>query len=233
MLSRSCTMKKYTQIALITLIISTLLFIETTNGYIPSNELVFDQQKMYSRVQVDSNFTVGLFVKNFLNYTITNITITLNLTEVDSLEFTSCDFGTLDDGNVTLDTPMQSTAEYGFTPVEITYGYLTESVLTFNISQIVNGTEIVFFYDVTSSSSGPKNLPRAEMTYYDFWPDLNEISSQQSLLLDFYSKEEIWDSSIPNWGLGNQIKIGWGWMLFAFTPIIVAVVASVVLYIRR
>jgi hypothetical protein len=226
-------MKKNTQVALITLLIVTMLFIKPTNGYIPSNELVVGQQKMQNRVPVDSNFTVGIFIKNFLNYTITNVTVTLNLTEVESLKLTSCEFGALDDGNITLETPMQSSSENGFTATEITYGYLTGEVLSFNISQIVNGTEFIFFYNVTSSESGSKSLPRVDMTYYDHYPDLNDISSQLDLLLEFYSEEDVWDSSIPNWRLGKQIKIGWGWIVFAFTPIVVAVVSSVVLYIRR
>ena len=226
-------MKKNHVIPLIALLILSMLFIQPTNSYIPSNELVFGQQKMQERVFIDSNFTIGLFIKNFLNYSITNITVTLNLTDVDGLEFVSCDFGSLDDGNVTLETPMQSSSDYGFTPAEITYGYLTENVLSFNVSQIVNGTKFIFYYNVTSGESGSKSLPRAEMTYYDYYPDLNDISSQLDLLLEFYSEEEDWDSSIPNWRLGKQIKIGWGWIVFAFTPIVAAVIASTVLYIRR
>ena len=71
------------------------------------------------------------------------------------------------------------------------------------------------------------------MTYYDFYPDLNDKRSQLDLLLEFYSEEESWDNNIPNWRLGNQVKIGWGWIIFAFTPIAAAIVASVVLYIKR
>ncbi|NPD87202.1 MAG: hypothetical protein HGN29_00670 [Asgard group archaeon] len=226
-------MKKNIQIALTTLLIFTMLFIKPTNSYIPSNELVFGQQKMQNRVPVDSNFTVGIFIKNFFNYTITNVTVTLNLTVTESLKLTSCEFGSLDDGNITLENPMQSSSENGFTAMDITYGYFTENVLTFNISQIVNGTEFIFFYNVTSGDSGSRSLPRADMTYYDHYPDLNEASSQLDLLLEFYSEEDVWDSSVPNWRLGKQIKIGWGWFVFAFIPIIAAVVASVVLYIRR
>jgi hypothetical protein len=226
-------MKKNIQVVLITLLISTMLLIKPTNSIIPSNELVFGQQKMQNRVPVDSNFTVGIFIKNFLNYTITNITVTLNLTEAEDLRFTSCEFGDLDNENITLETPMQSSSEHGFTPAEIKYGFLSKDVLTFNITQIVNGTEFIFFYNVTSSESGSKSLPRADMTYYDFYPDLNNRRSQLDLLLEFYSEEEDWDSDIPNWRLGNQVKIGWGWILFAFSPIAVAIVASVVLYIKR
>ena len=226
-------MKKNTQVALIALLILAILFIKPSNSFIPSNQLVFGQQKMQDRVPVNSNFTVGIFIKNFLNYTITNITITLNLTEVEELKFTSCEFGDLDNDNITLDTPMQSSSEHGFTAYEITYGFLSEDVLTFNITQIVNGTEFIFFYNVTSSTSGSKSLPRADMTYYDFYPDLNDKRSQLDLLLEFYSEEESWDNNIPNWRLGNQVKIGWGWIIFAFTPIAAAIVASVVLYIKR
>jgi hypothetical protein len=226
-------MKKNIQVVLITLLISTMLFIKPTNSIIPSNELVFGQQKMQNRVPVDSNFTIGIFIKNFLNYTITNITVTLNLTEVEDLRFTSCEFGDLDNENITLETPMQSSSEYGFTPAEIKYGFLSKDVLTFNITQIVNGTEFIFFYNVTSSESGSKSLPRADMTYYDYYPDLNDRRSQLDLLLEFYSEEEGWDADIPNWRLGNQVKIGWGWILFALSPIAAAIVASVVLYIKR
>ncbi len=233
MLSRSFTMKKNTQIALITLLIFAMLFIKSSNSFIPSDELVFGQQKMQTRVTVNSNFTVGIFIKNFLNYTITNITVTLNLTDIEELEFTSCEFGDLDTENITLDTPMQSSSEHGFTAAEITYGFLSKDVLTFNITQIVNGTEFIFFYNVTSSESGSKSLPRADMTYYDYYPDLNDKRSQLDLLLEFYSEEDSWDSNIPNWRLGNKVKIGWGWIIFAFTPIVAAIVASVVLYIKR
>jgi hypothetical protein len=233
MLSRRFTMKKNCVIPIIALLILSMLIIKPLNSYIPSDELVFAQQKMQERALVNSNYTVGLFIKNFLNYTITNITVTLNLTDVEDLEFTSCEFGALGDGNITLESPMQSTSEHGFTPAEITYGYLTKDLLSFNVSQIVNGTEFIFYYNVTSQNSGSKSLPRADMTYYDYYPDLNDIRSQLDLLLEFYSEEDVWDSSIPNWRLGNQVKIGWGWILFAFTPIIAAVVASTILYIRR
>jgi hypothetical protein len=215
------------------MLISSLLFVIPLTGYIPEDELIFDQALMVESAEINTNFSLVIFVKNFLNYSITDITITVNLTDVTALSFTSCDFGVLSGENITLNTTMESSSEYGFTAANITYGYMTADLLTFNISKIVNGTKFAFYYNVTAEQEGLVQFTEAEMSYYDNWGDLIEIEATRLLQLRFTSGKIDWDPLIPYWNVGDKIKIGWAWVLFGLSPVFIAVISSIVLYIRR
>ena len=227
-------MRKSSRYLILTMLISSILFVTTITGYIPENELIFDQALMVESAPINTNFSIVIFVKNFLNYSITDITVTVNLTDVSALSFTSCDFGVLSGENVTLNTTMQSSSEYGFTSTNITYGYMTADVLTFNVSQIVNGTKFAFYFNVTAEQEGLVQFTEAEMSYYDNWGDLIEIQEVVGVLqLRFTSGKIDWDPLVPYWNEGDEIKIGWAWILFGLSPVIIAIISSVVLYIRR
>ncbi|MCG3216290.1 MAG: hypothetical protein KAS63_06200 [Candidatus Heimdallarchaeota archaeon] len=225
-------MNRTKQVLLITLLFSMRLFVYPTTSYMPEDVLVLDQVPMDFTPNEQSNLTVGIVVKNFLNFTITNITITLNLTDPGTLSFISCDFGELSEEEISLNSTIQSSSEYGFNASDITYGYLSSKSLTFNVTEIVKNAEFIFYYNITSSDSGSVPIPRVEMSYHDNWGDLQE-SISNPITIDFQSLEEEIDPDLPNWKTGNRISSGWGLVIFAIAPVFFAVMVSFVLYIRR
>ena len=226
-------MKKTNIILILTLLTSAFLFIQPASSYIPQDILILDQQNLIESVDEGSNLLVAINVKNYLNYTITNITISLNLTEINHIYFNSCIFGYLTDENVTLETTIKSSSEYGFTPTDITYGYMTNKYLEFNVSEIITYTKFVFFYNLTSDEETRAVLPRVHMTYYDNWTDSQEMDSRSGLEVVFESREIEIDPLLPDWRIGKEISNTWAWIILAVAPIGFGIIASTVLYIRR
>ncbi|MHA1223626.1 MAG: hypothetical protein ACTSP3_10380 [Candidatus Heimdallarchaeaceae archaeon] len=171
-------MKKFSKMLMLILFISVALLNHRLVAYIPENKLVFDQQFLEPAVKINENLTMAIFVKNYLNYTISNITISLNLTSISGVEFTSCDFGVLTGENLTLNSTMQSTDEFDFTSTSISYGLLTKDYLEINVTQIRNTTKFGFFYNITATQEGRILVPKAHMTYLDFWGDKQELDSR-------------------------------------------------------
>ena len=228
-------MNKLKLIIPLILLVVTPIFILPANAFIPEDQvLILDQQYLTSEAIEGENITIGIIVKNFLNYTITDVNISLDLTEeVNALRFTSCDFGSLTKENVTLNSTIQSSDENEFTATNITYGYMTESFLTFNVSQILNGTQAIFYYNITSDEDRSAQIPYVKMSYFDNWNDLQEIQSQNRLLLNFLPVNPPIDPILPCWDCGEALPNVWGWIILGLAPILFGAMISSVLYIRR
>ncbi|MCG3224773.1 MAG: hypothetical protein H7647_09925 [Candidatus Heimdallarchaeota archaeon] len=228
-------MNKMKLIIPLILLIVTPIFILPTNALIPEDQvLILDQQYLTREAIEGENITIGIIVKNFFNYTITDVNISLDLTdEVNALRFTSCDFGSLTNKNVTLNSTMQSSDENEFTATNITYGYMTESYLTFNVSQILNGTQVIFYYNITSDEDRSAQIPYVKMSYYDNWKDFQEIQSLNRLLLNFLPLNPPIDPVLPCWDCGVSLPNVWGWIILGLAPILFGAIISSVLYIRR
>lgn len=226
-------MRKINLVLILTLLTTVFLFIQPTSAYIPVDELILDQQNLLESTDEGTNLLVAINVKNYLNYTITNITISLNLTEINHIYFNSCIFGDLVGENITLDSIIQSSSEYGFTPTNITSGYMTNKYLEFNVSEIVYSTKFVFFYNITADEETRAILPRVHMTYYDNWTDFQEMESRSSLEVVFESQEIEINPLLPDWRIGEEISNTWAWIIFAVAPIAFGIIASAVLYLRR
>ncbi len=221
-------------IPLILLVVAPI-FILPTNAFIPEDQvLILDQQYLTSEAVEGENITIGIIVKNFFNYTITDVNISLDLTDVvNALRFTSCDFGSLTKENVTLNSTIQSSDENEFTSTNVTYGYMTESYLTFNVSQILNGTQAIFYYNITSDEDRSAQVPYVKMAYYDNWKDLQEIQSQNRLLLNFLPANPPIDPILPCWDCGESLPNVLSWFILGLAPILFGAIISSVLYIRR
>ncbi len=228
-------MKKMKLIIPLILVVVLPIFVLPTDAFIPEDQVLILDQQYFTREAVEGeNITIGIIVKNFFNYTITDVNISLDLTEeVNALRFTSCDFGSLSKENVTLNSTMQSSDENEFTSTNITYGYMTESHLTFNVSQILNGTQAIFYYNVTSDEDRSAQVPYVRMSYYDNWEDLQEIQSQNLLLLNFLPANPLKDPVLPCWECGESLPNVWGWIIIGLAPILFGAIISSVLYIRR
>ncbi|MBY9000942.1 MAG: hypothetical protein KGD64_08520 [Candidatus Heimdallarchaeota archaeon] len=228
-------MNKIKLIIPIFLLVFSPIFIQPSSAFVPEEQvLILDQQYMIREAVEGENITIGIMVKNFLNYTITDINISLDLTEENNaLRFTSCDFGILSDDNVTLNSTIQSSSENEFTASNITYGYMTESYLTFNVSQILNGTQAIFYYNITSDEDRSAQVPFVKMSYYDNWVDLNEMQSQNQLLLNFLPINPPIDPILPCFDCGEPLSNIWGWIILGIIPILIAAFIPIVLYIRR
>ncbi|MCK5410111.1 MAG: hypothetical protein KAJ30_07585 [Candidatus Heimdallarchaeota archaeon] len=228
-------MNKMKLIIPLILLVVTPIFILPANAFIPEDQvLILDQQYLTREAIEGENITIGIIVKNFLNYTITDVNISLDLTEeVNALRFTSCDFGSLSKENVTLNSTMQSSDDSDFTSTNITYGYMTESYLTFNVSQILNGTQAIFYYNITSDEDRSAQVPYVKMSYYDNWKDLQEIQSLGQLLLNFLPTNPPIDPILPCWDCGESLPNFWGWIIVGLAPILFGAIITSVLYIRR
>ncbi len=226
-------MNKLQNVLTVTLLISMLIFINPSVSFIPENTLAFDQVIMSATAYEQTNLEIGIYIKNFLNFTLTNVTVTLNLTNPGPVSFTSCDFGELSGEDITLDTPIYSSSESGFNASEITYGYLSSKSIIINATEILKDAEFIFYYNITSLQSGPTNIPRAALSYYDNWGDLKRVESEHELLIDFLSLEEEIDPNLPDWKSGKTITSGWGLVIFAVAPIVFAIMVSFVLHIRK
>ncbi|MHA1344800.1 MAG: hypothetical protein ACTSVO_06840 [Candidatus Heimdallarchaeaceae archaeon] len=228
-------MNKMKLIIPLILLIATPIFILPSNTFIPEEQLLIIDQQYFTREAIEGeNITIGIIVKNFYNYTITDVNISLDLTEENNaLRFTSCDFGTLTKENVTLNSTMLSSDENEFTATNITYGYMTENYLTFNVSQILNGTQAVFYYSVTSDEDRSSQVPFVKMSYYDNWKDFQEIQSTVQLLLNFLTANPPIDPVLPCWECGESLPNVWGWIILGLLPILFGAIIASVLYIRR
>jgi len=223
-------MKMKSKILLIAILTSIFLYANFANSFVPGQTLVIDQVIMEDTVIVNTNLKVGIFVKNYFNYTITNITVSLNLTEEAPFVFNSSILGQLTNGNVTLNSTIQSPSEFGFTPVNITYGFMTSEYLEYNVSMLEPGKSMIFYYNITSDDEIKKTIPFVKMTYYDNWEDLQEINGQNNILVDFVSDDPDRDPDLPQWDVGNSISTAWAWVIFALVPAITAGLSAFLLY---
>ncbi|MCE7742452.1 MAG: hypothetical protein GOP50_08315 [Candidatus Heimdallarchaeota archaeon] len=227
-------MRKLSQILFITLLISMLGFTYSTVGFIPEEELVFDQIVFEREVIIGENITVGIFIKNYLNYTITNITVSLNLTEITQLRLTACSLSVLSGDNITINETMTSPVMNEFAAVNITGLFMSDSYLEYNISEIKPNEKMIFNYNVTSDTIADAQVPYVYMSFYDNWTDFQEdVRSQHRFLLSFVNPGEIIDPHLPQWNIGNAIPIAWAWVIFAVVPAAIAAVAALFLYFRR
>ncbi len=226
-------MKMKSKILLIATLTSLLFYVQFANSYVPGQTLVIDQVIMEDTIVVDTNLKVGIFVKNFFNYTITNITVSLNLTNDAPFVFNSSLLGQITNGNVTLNTTIQSPSEFGYSPVNITYGFMTTEYLEYNVTMLEPGKSMIFYYNLTSDTSTRKTIPFVEMTYYDNWEDLQEINGQNNILVEFIPAEEVRDPDLPQWDTGNPISTAWAWVIFALVPAVTAGLSAFLLYFKR
>ncbi|MHA1668511.1 MAG: hypothetical protein ACTSUR_07630 [Candidatus Heimdallarchaeaceae archaeon] len=226
-------MKKFSKMLMLILFISVALLNHRLVAYVPENKLVFDQQFLEPAVKINENLTMAIFVKNYLNYTISNITISLNLTSISGVEFTSCDFGVLTGENLTLNSTMQSTDEFDFTSTSISYGLLTKDYLEINLTQIRNTTKFGFFYNITATQEGRILVPKAHMTYLDFWGDKQELDSRNEIAIEFLSGVDTYNSNLPDWRFGKKISVGLGLIIYGVAPVGIAVISTFVLYLRK
>ena len=89
-------MKTAKQLLILIVIIATLICIRPQFGYIPENTLTFDQQVLSDIVKLGQTQRVNIVVKNYLNITITNIKISLNISTNSILSFNSSLLGNLE-----------------------------------------------------------------------------------------------------------------------------------------
>ncbi|MHA1686324.1 MAG: hypothetical protein ACTSYD_07910 [Candidatus Heimdallarchaeaceae archaeon] len=225
-------MKLLKQLLIAILFVSTVLTVKSM-GYIPENAIVFDQIPLQGEVVQNSTLEVAIIIKNYLNYTITNIQISLNLTEARELYISSCEFGVLQgQENVTLNSTIQTSSEYGFTSVNVTYGLMTKRYLSFNISAIPEGTKMVFKYNVTSPEDGNYIIPRAKMVYYDNWGDEQTISSATQLQIHFKPATEEKDPYLPDWEGKIELTNATAWIIYIAVPLVAVILASTLASIR-
>jgi hypothetical protein len=226
-------MKMKSKILLIAILTSVVFYAHFASSYVPEQTLVFDQVVLEDTAIINTNIKVGIFVKNYFNYTITNITISLNLTDQAPFAINSSILGQITNGNVTLNSTIQSPSELGFTPVNITYGFMTPEYLEYNVTRLEPGKSMIFYYNITSDTIITKAIPFVQMTYYDNWEDLQEIQSQNNILVDFQSDKPDIDTDLPQWGIGNTLSTAWAWVIFALVPAVIAGLSAFLLYFRR
>lgn len=226
-------MKMKSKILLIAILTSILLYAHFTSGYVSEQTLVLDQVIMEDSAIIDTNIRVGIFVKNYFNYTITNITVSLNLTASAPLVINSSIFGQISNGNVTLNSTIQSPAEYDFTAVNITYGFMTKEYLEYNVTELESGKSMIFYYNITSDTIILKAIPFVKMTYYDNWEDLQQKNGQNNILVDFQSANPPRDPILPQWDIGNPLSTAWAWVIFALVPAVTAALSAFLLYFKR
>ena len=227
-------MGKRSQLIFLTLLVSILCYTYSAGGYISENHLVFDQVAFRREAVIGDNITVGIFIKNFFNYTITNITVSLNLTDINHLKFTSCSLGILSGDNITLNETMMSPIVNEFTSVNITGLFMTEKYLEYNVTEIMPDRKMIFFYNVTSLTISDLQVPWSYMSYYDNWLDLQkDVRSQNRFILSFVSGIPSIDPHLPQWDIGNTIPEGWAWVIYGLVPVIIAALAVLFLYFNR
>lgn len=227
------TMKKSYRLLILPMLLFMLFNVKTNSGYIPDQEIVFDQQFVIPEVEINHNLTIGIFVKNYMNYTLSNVSISLNLTTIAGVEFTSCDFGVLLGDNLTLETPIQSSSENDFTSVDITYGFMKNNFLRFNVTEILNETKMIFYYNITAGQEGRIRVPTANMIYLDNWEDEKVITSRNQITVQFLTDVPNKDPNLPDWSGGVHISVGLGVVVFAVIPAFIAITSGLVLYFRR
>ena len=225
-------MKTAKHLLILIVIIATLISIRPQFGYIPENTLVFDQQVLADSVKLGQTHRINMVVKNFMNITITNIQISLNISTNSILSFNSSLLGNLENEKITLNETILSSSENGFTAYPITAGYMTSKYFEFNVSHIENGTKFLFHYNVESNEEGNQLIPRANMIYYDDWNDEKELRSTAQIRVSFEPIITERDPYIPIWDEGAEIKAGWAWIMVGIAPIAAAIVTSMIVNIR-
>ena len=208
-------MNKRSQVLMLALLVSILVNIQATSSFVPEQTLVFFQVPDKHETINGTTVEFALFIKNYFNYTITNITVSLNLTESSDLHFLSCSFGELTGDNVTLNSTILSPEIGEFDSVNITYGNMTSSYLEYNVSEIEPDQQMSFFYNITSNAIVETSVPRSSMSYYDNWMDLQEGIETERIGLSFVSGEKDKETYLPYWHIGNSIPTAWGWVIFA------------------
>ncbi len=226
-------MKSKSKILLLVVLTSVMFYAHFAASYVPEQQLIVKQVAFDETAVQNENIEVGIIIKNYLNYTITNITVSLSFTDSTPLTLNSSMFGRLTNGNITLNSTMQTPEEYDFTPVNITYGFMTTEYLEFNITQLEPGTNIIFYYNLTSDSIISKAIPPVDMSYLDNWGDLQEISRLSRILVDFVSADSPINTILPQWNLGKSISAAWAWVIFALVPAVIAGLSAFLLYFRR
>lgn len=226
-------MKSKSKILLLVVLTSVMFYAHFAASYVPEQQLIVRQVVFDKTAVQNENLEVGIIIKNYLNYTITNITVSLNFADSAPLTLNSSMFGRLTNGNITLNSTMQTPEEYDFTPVNITYGFMTTEYLEFNITQLEPGTSIIFYYNLTSDSIISKAIPPVDMSYLDNWGDLQEISRLSQILVDFVSADPEVDTDLPQWDLGKPIPAAWAWVIFALVPAVIAGLSAFLLYFKR
>lgn len=226
-------MNKRNHVLELALLVSILLYTHTSTSFIPEQTIVFGQVSNKIESVVNTTVEFGIFIKNYFNYTVTGITVSLNLTEDAPIEFVSCTFGELTGDNITLNTTMLSPEVGVFDAVNITYGYMTSSYLEYNVSQIAPNEQMIFFYNITSDIITEAFVPRASMSYYDNWMDLQEGLETERIRVNFVSGNTTHDTNLPYWHIGNTIPTAWGWIILGVVPAAIALVSAFVLYFKR
>ncbi|MCE7740067.1 MAG: hypothetical protein KAU62_14900 [Candidatus Heimdallarchaeota archaeon] len=226
-------MKMKSKILFVTILALSLLCAHFTTSYIPEQTLVIGQVVVNATAVENTNLEVGIFIKNYFNYTITNITVSLNFAESAPLTFNSSLLGQLINGNVTLNSTIQTPLECDFTPVNITDGFMTEDYLEFNITQLEPNTSMIFYYNLTSDSVIEISIPYADLTYYDNWGDPQETHNRNRILVSFISADSPINTVLPQWNLGKSISAAWAWVIFALVPAVIAGLSAFLLYFRR
>ena len=226
-------MKIKSKILFTVILSSVFIYAYLSSGYIPDQKLVFAQVVSNNTAAQNENIEVGLFIKNYFNYTITNITVSLNFSQSAPFTFNSSLFGQLTNGNVTLNSTIQSPSEYYFTAVNITYGFMTKDYLEYNITKIDPNISMIFYFNVTSDTIIERTISAARLSYYDNWGDLQDIQSQSNVLLNFISAEPEIDPDLPQWDLGKEIPTTWAWVIFALVPAVTAGLSAFLFYFKR
>ncbi len=227
-------MNKPRRLLLFTTVIVTLLLVRKSLAYMPENELVFHQICEDNRTQVGSDLEVAIIIKNYLNITITNITVSINITAIEALEFTGWEFNSTTDENGTLTSNIQSTTEYGFSPLNITGGKINRNFLSLNISNMINGTKLLFRYNLTSDTAGEYLIPLAKISYYDNWKDKQTAESSARIRIEFSEESEEWPEYLPRWDSGRELSKDWVIFIYYIAPIVTAVaVATIFSYIKK
>ncbi len=228
---------KIAKYLLVVAIILSISSMRTGDAFIPENQLIFQTNLLSdNRVKVGTEIKVAIVIKNYLNITMNDVQVSLNFTESErseKLNFTNCDFGILQNQNVTLNETIQSSHDEFFTPHNITSGYMDGKYLEFNVTNMINGSRFLFYFNITADESGTHYLPKVKLIYYDNWGDKQTFSSYREIALFFLPLDDPWSKDLPRWNIGKEWDIKINILLFYLSPIIIAILTTTVLSFRR
>ncbi|UJG39716.1 MAG: hypothetical protein K9W45_07550 [Candidatus Heimdallarchaeum aukensis] len=226
--------KKLNFISIVILLTLVNVFVQHSVAYVPENTIIVNQIVDKYEGPVNSNISMSISVKNYMNFTLTNITISLNLssnTDLESVKFTSCDFGQLSGDNVTLNETILSSSEGIFTPLNITEGYLTEKYFEVKVDKMENGTKFLVNLNITAEEEGDYTIPRVKVTYLDNWGDKKKTESSRNVQLSF-KKIESWSEDVPYWKGGKKLTPTVATVIFALAPVLIAIASSYIFTIK-
>ncbi len=225
-------MKKYSRLYLIAVILITstiLLSLNHVSAYIPEGKIIINETPNTTETYANDSIAITLTVKNYKNFTLTNITLSLNLTESensDNVKFTSCEFAELTGDNITINNTVTTTTKYGGAAVNVTYLFMSQKYLTLNVSQLINGSKFLFTFSITSTEEVQYILPRVKMTYYDNWGDKQSTQTERNIQINFKPIEQ-WPDYLPRWNEAKlTIKLGWAIVIFGLLPIFVPIAVT-------